>query len=75
MFLLNFLAMILTVYIFLNSESGKKVIPLTGIALLFAFHCLYFRWSCTQCSLQNPICVAEISLFWIFVLTGVFITK
>ena len=50
------------------AESGRKdlIIPIAGIVTLFILHCITFQESCLECSLQEPACIAEIIMFWLF---------
>ncbi len=57
---------LLTAYVVLSRAEKRAALPLAGIFALFVFHCLYFRESCLSCLPSNPICAAEITLFWLF---------
>ncbi len=49
-------------------KSGKKglIIPLAGIVTLLILHCISFRASCLECSLNDARCIGELILFWFF---------
>ena len=75
-FAFNFAAMVLLLYILSSSfKSRKQLVPVLGMLAVFAFHCLYFRSSCFECSPSNPICTAELTLFWLFAALGLYMKK
>ena len=70
LFLFHLAIAVILSYILVRAvvESGRKdlVIPIAGIATLFIIHCITFWESCLECSLQEPACIAEIIMFWLF---------